>query len=70
MQASLQLRPQTRDLGMVMRQVDEDLAIFLGIKNGEKERNELVQIHNFEEFDASTSTLPTLLFCFSLIIII
>lgn len=43
---------------MVMRQVDEDLAIFLGIKNGEKERNELVQIHNFEEFDASTSDEP------------
>ncbi|KAL6534372.1 hypothetical protein OROHE_013297 [Orobanche hederae] len=36
MQASVQFRPQDRDLGMVMREVDENLAIFLGIRNGEK----------------------------------
>ncbi|XP_012850335.1 PREDICTED: uncharacterized serine-rich protein C215.13-like isoform X1 [Erythranthe guttata] len=29
---SVQLRPQNRDLGMVMREVDEDLAIFLGMR--------------------------------------
>ncbi|KAL6574608.1 hypothetical protein OROMI_011893 [Orobanche minor] len=31
--ASVQFRPQDRDLGMVMREVDENLAIFLGIRN-------------------------------------
>ncbi|KAK4432291.1 hypothetical protein Salat_0991200 [Sesamum alatum] len=37
MAASVQFRPQSRDLGMVMREVDEDLAIFLGMRNAEKE---------------------------------
>lgn len=37
MQASVQFRPHNRDLGVVVREVDEDLAIFLGMKNGEKE---------------------------------
>ncbi|KAH6787114.1 hypothetical protein C2S52_006666, partial [Perilla frutescens var. hirtella] len=57
---SVQFRPHNRDLGMVMRDVDEDLAIFLGMRNGEKERNDHVQIHNFEEFDGSTSAEPEL----------
>ncbi|KAL1545499.1 cell wall protein DAN4-like isoform X1 [Salvia divinorum] len=43
---------------MVMREVDEDLAIFLGMKNGEKERIALAHIDNFEEFDGSTSAEP------------
>ncbi|XP_042015847.1 uncharacterized serine-rich protein C215.13-like isoform X2 [Salvia splendens] len=34
MATSVQFRPHSRDLGMVMREVDEDLAIFLGMKNG------------------------------------
>ncbi|KAL8509160.1 hypothetical protein ACS0TY_016377 [Phlomoides rotata] len=53
MAASVQIRPQNRDLGMVMREVDEDLAIFLGIRRiGETERNghDLV-----DEFDDSKS---------------
>ncbi|KAL8526695.1 hypothetical protein ACS0TY_015773 [Phlomoides rotata] len=45
MAASLQF---TRDLGMAMREVDEDLAIFLGMRGGE-ERNEHVMIQNSDE---------------------
>ncbi|KAL7092648.1 hypothetical protein ACP275_12G176300 [Erythranthe tilingii] len=33
MAMSVQLRPQNRDLGMVMREVDEDLAIFSGMRS-------------------------------------
>lgn len=36
MQATVQFRPHNRDLGVVVREVDEDLAIFLGMKNGEE----------------------------------
>lgn len=36
----MQFRPQNRDLGMVMREVDEDLAIFLGMRNSEKDRSD------------------------------
>ncbi|GFP93848.1 hypothetical protein PHJA_001529100 [Phtheirospermum japonicum] len=46
MQTSVQFRPQNRDLGMVMRQVDEDLAIFLGMRN---DRPVLAESHEFEE---------------------
>lgn len=52
MQASVEFRSQHRDLGMVMREVDEDLAIFLGMGNSEKER-----IEDSDEFDGSTGTL-------------
>ncbi|XP_057808121.1 endochitinase A-like isoform X2 [Salvia miltiorrhiza] len=58
MATSVQFRPHNRDLGMVVREVDEDLAIFLGMKNGEKERIVLAHIDNFEEFDGSTSAEP------------
>ncbi|XP_073289272.1 uncharacterized protein [Primulina huaijiensis] len=40
MAASVQFRPQNRNLGMLMREVDEDLAIFLGMRNVVKERSE------------------------------
>ncbi|KAG8374405.1 hypothetical protein BUALT_Bualt11G0128400 [Buddleja alternifolia] len=52
MAASVQFRPQNRDLGVVMREVDEDLAIFLGMQNVEKERN--------EELDDSKDAEPKL----------
>ncbi|KAK6125966.1 hypothetical protein DH2020_040274 [Rehmannia glutinosa] len=58
MQASVQFRPQNRDLGMVMRQVDEDLAIFLGMKNAEKEKNEHSVIRKSNEFDESKGVEP------------
>ncbi|KAL2480460.1 proline-rich family protein [Abeliophyllum distichum] len=57
MAASVHFRPQNRDLGMVMREVDEDLAIFLGMKNCEKERNDLL-VQDFNEFDLPTGTEP------------
>ncbi|GER37959.1 proline-rich family protein [Striga asiatica] len=53
MQASVQFRPQNRDLGMIMREVDEDLAIFLGIRNAEKERNDHTAPVESDEFDES-----------------
>ncbi|XP_022893672.1 probable serine/threonine-protein kinase nek3 isoform X1 [Olea europaea var. sylvestris] len=57
MAASVHFRPQNRDLGMVMRQVDEDLAIFLGMKNCEKEKNDLL-VHDSIEFNHSTGSMP------------
>lgn len=50
-QASVQFRPQNRDLGMVMREVDEDLAIFLGLRNVEMEKNDhlVVESHHFDD---------------------
>lgn len=48
----MQFRVQNRDLGMVMREVDEDLAIFLGMRGGEDRNIEHVII---EEFDESMS---------------
>ncbi|KAK4418949.1 hypothetical protein Salat_2307700 [Sesamum alatum] len=53
MAATVDFRPEKRDLGMVMREVDEDLAISLGMGNGEKER-----IQDSDEFDGSTSGEP------------
>ncbi|KAI3474198.1 hypothetical protein Pfo_028986 [Paulownia fortunei] len=58
MAASVQLRPQNRDLGMVMREVDEDLAIFLGMQNGGKERKDHLLIGDSDEFDDSTGAEP------------
>lgn len=43
----MQIRPHNRDLGMVMREVDEDLAIFLGIRNGEMDRNDRGLVDEF-----------------------
>ncbi|KAL0451033.1 UNVERIFIED_CONTAM: hypothetical protein Slati_1659700 [Sesamum latifolium] len=53
MQATVDFRPGNRDPGMVMREVDEDLAIFLGMGKGEKER-----IEDSDEFDGSTGGEP------------
>ncbi|XP_073034149.1 uncharacterized protein [Primulina eburnea] len=50
--ASVQFRPQNRNLAMVMREVDEDLAIFLGVRNVEKERSEHL-IKDSDELDDS-----------------
>ncbi|XP_075474433.1 uncharacterized protein LOC142505359 isoform X2 [Primulina tabacum] len=50
--ASVQFRPQNRNLAMVMREVDENLAIFLGVRNVEKERSEHL-IKDSDELDDS-----------------
>ncbi|XP_019161106.1 PREDICTED: endochitinase A-like [Ipomoea nil] len=54
MAASVQCRPQERTLGMVMKEVDEDLAIFLQMRRSVKEREDH-HIHSgiFEEFNDS-----------------
>ncbi|KAL0375323.1 UNVERIFIED_CONTAM: hypothetical protein Sradi_3448000 [Sesamum radiatum] len=49
MQGTVDFRPGNGDPGMVMREVDEDLAIFLGMGKGEKER-----IEDSDESDGST----------------
>ncbi|XP_042066642.1 flocculation protein FLO11-like isoform X1 [Salvia splendens] len=50
--ASVQFRPQNRDLGMVMREVDEDLAIFLGIQSVEMEKkNDHLLVEESLQFD-------------------
>lgn len=54
MQASVQCRPQDRNLGMVMMEVDGDLATFLEMRKREKERNGFIHIHNSDAFDDST----------------
>ncbi|KAG6437093.1 hypothetical protein SASPL_102002 [Salvia splendens] len=46
MATSVQFRPHNRDLGMVMREVDEDLAIFLGMKNGAEPKPDSLLISN------------------------
>ncbi|XP_047975791.1 flocculation protein FLO11-like [Salvia hispanica] len=52
MAASVQFRPQNRDLGMVMREVDEDLAIFLGIQSVEMEKkNDHLLVEESLQFD-------------------
>ncbi|KZV31407.1 hypothetical protein F511_05511 [Dorcoceras hygrometricum] len=53
MAASAQFRPQNRNLGMVMREVDEDLAIFLGMRNVEQERGEHL-LKDSDELEDST----------------
>ncbi|KAL0333209.1 UNVERIFIED_CONTAM: hypothetical protein Sangu_1477100 [Sesamum angustifolium] len=55
---SVQFRPQNRDLGMVMREVDEDLAIFLGMRNGEKEMNEHLLVEEPQEIHVSIGAEP------------
>lgn len=61
----MQVRPQNRDLGMVMREVDEDLAIFLGIRrNDETERNDHVLVDEFD--DSKSMCFLGFLFLFSL----
>lgn len=40
MQTSVQCRPQERTLGMVMKEVDEDLAMSLEMRRGEKDMND------------------------------
>ncbi|XP_020553589.1 proteoglycan 4-like isoform X1 [Sesamum indicum] len=51
--ATVDLRPENRDPGVVMREVDEDLAIFLGMGKCEKGR-----IEDSDEFDGSTGGKP------------
>lgn len=69
MQASVQFRPQNRDLGMVMREVDEDLAIFLGIRNVEMEKNEHFLVQECDQFDEGLKCMSFLcLFQYSMII--
>lgn len=53
MQASLQYRPQERSLGMVMKEVDEDLAIFLEMRRHEKENSDLNLIQKSNDYHNS-----------------
>lgn len=53
MQASVQCRPQGRSLGMVMKEIEGDLATFLEMRKREKERNGLLLIENNDGFDHS-----------------
>lgn len=53
MQASVQCRPQERTLGMVMKEVDEDLAIFLQMRRSVKEREDHIHSEIFEQFNDS-----------------
>lgn len=50
MQASVQRR-QGRNLGSVMKEKDEELALFLEMRKREKERNNLLLLHSSEDFD-------------------
>lgn len=51
----MQCRPQDRTLGMVMKEVEGDLAIFLEMRKREKERNDLVLLESSSDgFDDST----------------
>ncbi|XP_057801242.1 uncharacterized protein LOC131016543 isoform X2 [Salvia miltiorrhiza] len=61
MAASVQFRPQNRDLGMVMREVDEDLAIFLGIRNVEMEKNDHLLVEESHQFDDELKCAKTCL---------
>ncbi|WMV44168.1 hypothetical protein MTR67_037553 [Solanum verrucosum] len=51
MQTSVQCRPQERTLGMVMKEVDEDLAMFLEMRRSEKDMNDQLAKCNSEELD-------------------
>lgn len=65
MQASVEsFRAQNRDLKMVMREVDEDVAIFLGMRNRVKERiNSHILIQDSDHvFDQSIGGPATLVF--------
>ncbi|KAL3536509.1 hypothetical protein ACH5RR_004970 [Cinchona calisaya] len=55
MAASVQCRPQDRTLGMVMKEVEGDLAIFLEMRKHE-ERNGLVLLGSSDRFDDSTAS--------------
>ncbi|OVA06502.1 hypothetical protein BVC80_479g91 [Macleaya cordata] len=59
MQASVQRRQQGRNqLGSVMKEKEEELALFLEMRKREKERNNQLLIHNSEEFDAPLVSKP------------
>uniref|UniRef100_A0A0V0GYY7 Putative ovule protein n=1 Tax=Solanum chacoense TaxID=4108 RepID=A0A0V0GYY7_SOLCH len=51
MATSVQCRPQERTLGMVMKEVDEDLAMFLEMRRSEKDMNDQLAKCNSEEVD-------------------
>lgn len=57
----MQFRPQNRDLEMVMREVDEDLAVFLGMRTAEKERIDHPLVQESHEFSDSKGLLSILL---------
>ncbi|KAM3217051.1 flocculation protein FLO11 [Capsicum annuum] len=60
MATSVQCRPQERTLGMVMKEVDEDLAMFLEMRRGEKDMNDqqLGSKVDFSLLANGTSTKP------------
>lgn len=64
MQASLQYRPQERSLGMVMKEVDEDLAIFLEMRRHEKENSDLNLIQKSNDYHDSLGYFLTAAFFF------
>ncbi|CAH9089017.1 unnamed protein product [Cuscuta epithymum] len=55
MAATVKCRPQERTLGMVMKEVDEDLAIFLGMRRSAKERED--DLHSSPIFDYINDSL-------------
>ncbi|CAH9068206.1 unnamed protein product [Cuscuta europaea] len=55
MAATVKCRPQERTLGMVMKEVDEDLAIFLGMRRSAKERED--DLHSSPSFDYINDSL-------------
>lgn len=66
MQASVQFRPHNRDLGVVMREVDEEIAIFLGMKNGEKGGNSLCSYNIYPHVFHILAFLISILLAFHL----
>ncbi|RWR78784.1 nascent polypeptide-associated complex subunit alpha, muscle-specific form-like protein isoform X1 [Cinnamomum micranthum f. kanehirae] len=57
MQASVQRR-QGRNLGSVMKEKDEELALFLEMRKREKERNNLLLLHSSDDFDPPLGSKP------------
>ncbi|XP_010910088.1 uncharacterized protein [Elaeis guineensis] len=55
-QATMTTRGRT--LGAVMKDRDEDLALFLEMRKREKERNDLLLLHNSEELDPPIGSKP------------
>ncbi|XP_058109149.1 uncharacterized protein LOC131252558 [Magnolia sinica] len=58
MQAPVQQQRQGRSLGAVMKDKEEDLALFLEMRKREKERNSLLLLHTSEDFDPPLGSKP------------
>ncbi|XP_058110136.1 uncharacterized protein LOC131253235 isoform X5 [Magnolia sinica] len=58
MQAPVQQQRQGRSLGAVVKDKEEDLALFLEMRKREKERNSLLLLHTSEDFDPPLGSKP------------